>query len=98
MKTTEQRTPLDYIREWLMPLVIAAFGWYMSSLISRVNAKIDILLEDKAAKTEQIRSLERAVFGKISKSQDNGYNKPMEHTLIFDKARWHYEKGKFIYS
>lgn len=102
MKISEQRTPLDYIREWLMPIVVAAFGWYMSSLISEIRGDVKTLLDTKAHQIEQIRSLERAIFGKTSEpDEDFSYNYTHKefNQFLFDKAKTlQYENGKFIYS
>lgn len=96
-----QRTTLDYIREWLMPIVVAAFGWYMSSLISEIRGDVKTLLDSRAHQIEQIRALERATFGKVSEPDEDfsyNYKHDCNNPFLFDKAKTlHYENKKFIY-
>ena len=97
----EQRTVLDYIREWLMPIVVAAFGWYMSYMIAEMRADVKTLLDSKAHQIEQLRALERAVFGKVSEPEDQAFNDKIKrdfYSIIFDKNKvLKYENETFIY-
>lgn len=97
----EQRTVLDYIREWFMPIIVAAFGWYMSAMIAEMRADVKTLLDTKAHQIEQIRALERAIFGKVSEKKDQAYNCKLNrrfHNLLFDKTKTlQYLNKEFIY-
>jgi hypothetical protein len=87
--------------KYILGITIACVGWFIASTVTRINTKLDILLEDKAAKTEQIRALERATFGKVSEAEDQAYNckfKRNFHDLLFDKTKTlQYLNKEFIY-
>jgi len=87
--------------KYILGITLACLGWFIASTVTRINTKLDLLLQDKATKTEQIRSLERAIFGKISEpNEDFTYNYKHEepNKFLFDKAKTlYYENGKFIY-
>jgi hypothetical protein len=97
MKSADQRTVLDYIREWIMP----AIGIFLSALILEMRSDIKVLLDSRAHQIEQIRALERATFGKVTKPDEDfslNYCKKHEYELFFDKTKQlHYTKKKFIY-
>ena len=88
--------------KYIIGITIACFGWFISTTLTEIKTDIKILLEDKAAKTEQIRSLERATFGKVIELKDNAYNGKQKHhfyNMIFDKTKTlHYKNKEFIYS
>ena len=81
---------------------VSSFKINESKGLFEIKADIKILLEDKAAKTEQIRSLERATFGKVTESEDNAYNDEQKRhffNMIFDKTKTlQYKNQEFIYT
>ena len=88
--------------KYIIGVVLTCFGWFISTTLTEIKADIKILLEDKAAKTEQIRSLERATFGKVTESEDNAYNDEQKRhffNMIFDKTKTlQYKNQEFIYT
>ena len=86
-----QRTPIDYIREFISPILIAIIGYYSMTTLNEIRSDVKTLLETSAKHTEQIRSLERKVFGMVS--IDYNYLK-----IIFDKNKTlKYQDGVFDY-
>jgi hypothetical protein len=86
-----QRTPIDYIREFISPILIAIIGYYSMTTLNEIRSDVKTLLETSAKHTEQIRSLERKVFGMVS--IDYNYLK-----IIFDKNKTlKYKDGVFDY-
>ena len=97
MKSTEQRTVLDHVREWIMP----AIGIFLSALVLEMRSDIKILLDSRAHQIEQIRALERATFGKVSEPDEDfslNYKGNTGNPFLFDKTKQlHYTNKKFIY-
>jgi hypothetical protein len=86
-----QRTPIDYIREFISPILIAIIGYYSMTTLNEIRSDVKTLLETSAKHTEQIRSLERKVFGMVS--IEYNYLK-----IIFDKNKTlKYQDGVFYY-
>jgi len=92
-----QRTTLDVIREWIMP----AIGIFLSAIILEMRSDVKLLLDSRARQIEQIRSLERATFGKVTELKDDfsyNYKHNKGIPFLFDKTKQlHYENKKFIY-
>lgn len=88
--------------KYIIGVALTCFGWFISTTLTEIKADIKVLLEDKAAKTEQIRSLERATFGKVTESEDNAYNDKQKHhffNMIFDKTKTlQYKNQEFSYT
>lgn len=87
-----QKTIPDYIREYISPILITIVGFYTAMTLNEIKLDIKSLLETKAAHSEQIRALERKVFGQIF-IQIHGLD------FIFDKTKvLKYEDGQFYYA
>lgn len=88
--------------KYIIGIALTCFGWFISTTLTEIKSDIKILLEDKAAKTEQIRALERAAFGKITAEIDMSFSSnqnPHFYNMIFDKTKTlKYENEHFIYS
>jgi hypothetical protein len=97
MKSPEQRTILDHVREWIMP----AIGIFISAVIFEMRGDVKILLDSRAHQIEQIRALERATFGKVNKPDKDfsyNYNYKEPNQFIFDKTKTlQYLNKEFIY-
>jgi len=96
------RTVQDYLREYITPALVAAFGWYMSSTISEVRSDVKQLLETRATHTEQLRTiehrlerLEKSAFG-MSSIMISLYKVAQ---IIYEKPKQlQYRDGNFFYS
>lgn len=96
-----QRTTIDEIRAYVMPLTAAAFGWYMTSMISEVRSDVKLLLESKAIHGEQIEQYRRRLDKLESRVFGIGPISLVPHFMqfVFDKTKMlQYKNGEFYYS
>lgn len=96
-----QRTTLDEIRAYIMPLTVAAFGWYMTSLISEVRSDVKLLLETKAVHGEQIEQFRHRIDKLEGKVFSMNVTAVLPHFLqfVFDKTKTlHFNNGAFYYA
>ena len=97
-----QKTIQDYIREYITPALVAAFGWYMSATITEVKTDVKALLETRATHTEQLRTiehrlerLEKSAFG-MSSIMISLYK--VAHIIYEKPKQLQYRDGTFYYS
>lgn len=94
-----QRTTLDELRAYIMPLTIASFGWYMTSLINEIKSDVKLLLETKAIHGEQIEQYRRRIDKLEGKVFSMNVYLPNYMRFIFDKTKTlHFHNGEFYYA
>jgi hypothetical protein len=84
------KTVQDYLREYITPALVAAFGWYMSATITEVKTDVKQLLETRATHTEQLRTIEH----RLERLEKSAFGMSSIMISLYKVAQIVYEKPK----